>query len=152
MSDNQEQLVHDWLRGDADAIAFINILAGVSQVWDDLIDRDRTPSADEINGAFVALLLRLPRNGFYRQYFDELQPLIEAAMLDWLTANELERGGQQDAMVAFVLRDSMAGILLRAMAIIGGWDYAVSRAPDVRRHIHDEPLSDYSRRGDDGQP
>lgn len=135
--------LRNWLKGNDDAVALINLLAGVSQVWDDLVDQDQEVSTTQISNTFVDMLVHLPRNRFYQMYFDELQPLIEAAILDWFTANTLEKGDSHSRTVAYVLRDSLTAVLIRAMALVGGFEYAAAMAPEVRRVIHDEPIADY---------
>lgn len=140
-----------WLKGNKDAIAFIEALATISQTWDDLIDRDWPVPDEEINRAFQVCLIDLPRNYFYTKHFAELQPLVEQAILDWLDANKLERGSDHDKMLAYVFRDTMANILIRCALLVGGWDWAREVSLEIRRSIYDEPLSDYLKEHSHGQ-
>lgn len=132
-----------WLKGDSGAIAFIQVLATVSQIWDDLIDRDVSVSDTEINRAFQLLLVDLPRNVFYAKHFAELQPIVEQAILDWYDANQLERGDEHDKMLSYVFRDSLTNILIRCALLVGGWDWAREVSCDIRRSVYDEPLAEY---------
>ncbi len=146
---DEQTLLTEVLQQHPDAIALINLLSRTSQVWDDLIDRDNPVTPDKINETFLALLSELPRNPFYQRYFSELQPLIEAAMIDWLTANQLETlviaPGEwpEVAPLAWCLRDNLSSIIIGCAKIIGGMAWAIEVAPKLRRHIHDEPLKTY---------
>jgi hypothetical protein len=132
-----------WLRGDEAAVRFVEDVAYVTQVWDDLIDRDKPVSDDQINGAFERLFIAVPRNSFYRTYFAELQPLVEQMIVDWHTANALERGTTQDRMAAWMLRDSLTAVVIRAAILIGGYAWGLECAPQIRRFVHDEPFEEY---------
>ena len=146
------QEITDWwgfigqecLLGDESAIAFARVLLDVMHTWDDLIDGDRQPSADAVHRAFRAALVLLPGSAFYTAHFAHLYPLLDAAMLDWLTANELEStGGVLDLQIAFVIRSSYVQILMRCAQIVGGWEHAVKVAPGIRRAVHAEGMANY---------
>jgi hypothetical protein len=136
--------LNDFLQGNADAVEMITLLGEISQTWDDLIDQDKGVSRERISNAFIKCLSTLPRNAFYREYQLELLPVIEMAMLDWLSANDLEAGNNRHELsLAYVLRDSLIAVLIRAMTLIGGLDYARRRGAEVRAYFHDETLEDY---------
>ena len=132
-----------WLRGDESAVRFIEDVAYVTQVWDDLIDRDKPVTDERINGAFERLFIAVPRSSFYRTYFSELQPLIEQMIVDWHTANTLEGGSTQDRMAAWMLRDSFTTVAIRAAILLGGYAWGLECAPQIRRFVHDEPFEEY---------
>ena len=127
-----------WLKGDEIAADAIAQAIAISHVWDDLIDRDREPSVAEINNAFRYALVGLPRNPFWRQHQDEFSLLLEHAILDWHTSNALT-GYNMPA--AFVLRCSAASLIIRAAAIVGGFEWARQVSTEIRA-TH---LDDYAR-------
>ena len=88
------------------------------------------------------MLSDLPRNQFYKRYQDELLPLVEASIIDWTTANLFEQEADR-IEVSYVLRDSLAGVLVASAKIVGGMDWAIFVSPIVRRFIHDEPIEEY---------
>ena len=140
---NDQELFYLVTNGDESAIAFMQTLSEVSQIWDDLIDRDKDVSNDSINQAFIALISTLPRNRFYIDNFSEIQPLVESAILDWLTANKFENEGS-DLNVSFVLRDSLANVLIGVAKIIGGMSQAISVSPLIRQYVHgDQSVEEY---------
>ncbi|MGZ5165754.1 MAG: hypothetical protein ACXWCQ_35110 [Burkholderiales bacterium] len=120
-----EDRLKDWLRGHDDAIAFIQLIHEIAEIWDDLIDKDNPVSDSAIDGAFYRALVTLPRNGFYRQHFALLSPILEAAILDWFAANDLERRrAGDDLRTAYVLRCGAQALTVMAARIIGGVEWA----------------------------
>ncbi len=138
----ERELLTYVLKADQPAIAMIEGLAAVSQVWDDLIDKD--PVSDEqIHAAFGYLLVDLPQNPFYRRHQDYLLPLFQHFILDWQDATELEKGSDHDQSVAYVLRDSFSSLVGHCALLVGGLDWYRHVALTIRRHIFDEPLNAY---------
>lgn len=124
---------------------FCGLLGQIQQVWDDLVDGDKPVSVGQVNQAFFNAILVLPLNPFYCQHFAELQPIMRLGMMDWLTANQLEKGDDHDQSLAFMLRDSIVSIVVQSAYLVGGHDWAVAKAPEIRRYFHDEALADYLR-------
>lgn len=124
------------MRGDAAAADAIAQLIDISHVWDDLIDKDRTPSDGEVNRAFQCALLGLPSNPFWRANQDALTLLLRHAIIDWHTANDLE--ASKNLPASFVLRTSAASLIVHAAAVIGGFDWALQVSKEVRAfHLDD---------------
>jgi hypothetical protein len=128
---------------DRDAVVFALVLAQISQVLDDLVDNDAMLSGDTITRAFWQALVALPCNGFYQRHFDILQPQIQMVFFDWLNANVLEQGSDEDRNLAFVLRDSLTGLLVTCARLVGGYEHAQGVGPEIRRRFHDESLEAY---------
>jgi hypothetical protein len=146
------ELVHWALKGNSEAIEFYGLLAGISQTWDDLIDGDGVEITPEVVNAMMwDALVELPNNPFYARHFPRLNTLVQQTILDWLAANELEAGGTADKRVSFILRDSLAGVLVHCAYLTGGYEWANEIAPAVRRYIHDEDFDSYAREHDGQQ-
>lgn len=144
MVNNEHEFLTDVLKGHEDAVSLCINLGEVSQVWDDLIDGDQELSHERINAAFIAMLTHIPANPFYQTYFPTLRPLIEQAIIDWMTANRFEsEGSVHERTLAFVLRDSLVSVVTMCARIIGGLGYAIEVAPAIRRYFHDEVLDTY---------
>lgn len=139
----EREFLRDVLRGNDAAVAFVEMLGDVSQTWDDLVDADFEVEPARITTAFRIALLELPLQPFYAAHFQRLFPLVEAAVMDWLTANQLEAGDRHDRSVAFVIRDSLTAVVIAAAGIVGGPDWAIGRAAEIRRFFHDEALETY---------
>lgn len=130
------------LLGDRQASAFVHTLFDIVHTWDDLIDGDIPVTAAAVSKAFRDAIVVLPNLPFYAQNYASLHPLLDAAILDWMTANTMESGGEAGS-VSFVIRSSYVQILLRAAQIVGGFDHAAAIAPRVRNLIHSEGLGAY---------
>lgn len=129
--------------GDEAGVEFVEALFETFHTWDDLVDGDRYVGEDAINLAFTTALVAIPRNPFFQRHAHELQPLIEAAISDWKAANSFERGAQHERNLAFVLRDHVAQIVIRAAWCVGGQAWADHVAPAVWRMNCDDTLGDY---------
>lgn len=138
------QKLHGWFRGDADAVNLVLILHSIVETWDDLIDQDKPISSAQISTAFHNALITLPRNAFYQRNFARLNPLIEAAIVDWLSANEFERSHDaQKITMAYGLRYTLYSVTALIAAIIGGLEWATTVNMEFRALA--EPWSAYAR-------
>jgi hypothetical protein len=136
--------LHEWLRGNADAITFIRQIHEIAEVWDDLIDKDKPVCDSAINGAFYRALIGLPRNAFYREHFALLNPVMEAAILDWFTANDLEHRREGDDLhTAYVLRCGAQALTVMAARIIGGVEWA--RRVNLELRSQGDTWAEYSQ-------
>ena len=140
---DEQALIFDVLQGEVDAISLISDLSRVSQIWDDLVDGDKEVSVEAVNDAFITLISRIPRNHFYQKHLNEIQPVIELVVVDWLTANHFEET-QEMLPLAWSLRDNMASLLACCAKIIGGIDWAIRVSPKIRKFVHNEALEIYT--------
>lgn len=141
--DEQTALLNHALLGNAAAINFCEAVFGISQVWDDLIDRDVVVDNETINMVFWDALITLPNNPFYRAHILTLTPLLQAAIVDWMDANTLEGHGIHQKQCAFVLRDSLVGIVIHCAFLVGGWEHMRAISVEVRSTLYDETQDEY---------
>jgi hypothetical protein len=140
----EPELLRHALKGNVEAVNLCLTLFSVSQTWDDLTDGDKEVAPEAINAAFWNCLVALPSNKFYQLHEKTLGPLVQAAIVDWLTANDLEKGSEHDRTISFVLRDQLTGLVVQCALLIGGYEWMRTVAPDVRRYFHDETLEKYN--------
>lgn len=135
------------LLGNEDAVRLNAALIEVLHLWDDLIDKDKVIADEDINRGFRAALVEIPGNPFYQAHFAQLHPLLDNLILNWMTATEMERAPQSghDLTVAFIIRSDYCNFLLKCMQIVGGFEYARSAWPTVRRNWHNEGYEGYLR-------
>ena len=135
--------LHKWFKGDPEAVNLILILHSIVETWDDLIDGDKPVTDEQKNSAFYNALIILPRNGFYQRNFALLNPLIEATIVDWLTANGFEKSKDpQKCIMAYGLRYSLYAVTALIARIIGGLDWSVQVNSEFRACA--EPWSAYA--------
>ena len=121
---------------------FCKIVFRASQVLDDLIDGDQLTAVAVIN-TFWEIMIDLPRNSFYRQHVDTLVPIMQVFLQDWEDATNLEKQGDHEKNIAFVLRDTVGGIVIHVAGLVGGREWARQIAVSVRQHIHEDTLDEY---------
>lgn len=123
------------LKENAAAIAFNMAVYQIVEIWDDLIDKDKPASCHDIDGAFYAALITLPRNGFYRENFALLNPILESAILDWWAANKIEDTQKGDDLkTSYILRCGFQSLTTMSARIIGGVEWAQKVNTYLRTH------------------
>lgn len=140
---SEHEFLYAVLHGEPYAVALCEALFTCSQVLDDCYDEGVPAHAPAVLDLGYLAFVTLPENPFYQRHFTRLQPRITDAMRDWLTATELEQGNAHDRSLAFVLRDTLTGVVIEAARIVGGDDHARAQAARIRRFFHDEALPRY---------
>ena len=145
--------IAEFLRGDQLATDFICRIFSVLHIWDDLIDKDKSVSQDEIHGAFWTALIDLPANSFYQRHIAALHPILVAAILNWQAANSFEELvedslapesiRQKQLSIAFILRGTYIDLLSMAAFLVGGYEWAAQVVPKIRTWAHAETFSEY---------
>ena len=144
MREDQRQFLERVLLGDQSALEFCELLGQITQLWDDLIDRDKPTSDEEINAAFWNLFVALPRNEFYAQHFHTLNPLLQAAIVDWWDSNALQKSPRlTDKCAAYTLRDTLTTVVIHCARLVGGYDWMRQVSMDVRRWLYTDDIEDF---------
>ena len=144
----QNTMIRHWLQDNTDAIRLVESFIDISQTWDDLIDRDNPVTDDSINGMMICALIDIPRNPFYQQHYQNLQPIIEHCLFNWLDANTLEKNGSsRDLQVSYILRSVTTDLIIHIAYLVGGRDWRGMAAANIRRVIYrdNESFTDYRR-------
>lgn len=140
---NSEDITR-WMKGSRAAIDFAETMCNIAHIWDDLIDKDTEVSNSDINKVFFDILVRLPRNEFYRKNFEHLNSILVNAISNWLIATNLEKQGEDyETSIAFVLRSSYVDLITQAALILGGQEWATVVGEEVRKQTHGETYTGY---------
>lgn len=135
--------LEEWI-GDASAIAFIVQFSDFCEVIDDLWDGDKPVTKDDLTRILFVMLTELPLNPFFDRFKPQLIPIIVTGINAWLDANELEQGGENDKVFAYVLRDWYAELISFVIYLARGRDYLRSVSMEVRVFFtHQETLEEY---------
>lgn len=90
---------------DKDAFILANSIIELTNVWDDLIDKDHEVPDSIINGAFYCALSEIPQNPFFARHRGYLQPLMDMMMTSYFCANEWEKNKDEHGMeIGHVIR------------------------------------------------
>lgn len=142
--DKHVPLFSEFLLGNAEAIQFVVRVFRALHVWDDLIDRDKPLTDDEINSVFWDLLVVLPTDPFYTRNIALLNSTLVNAIVNWHIANKLEReGDDKDKSIAFILRGAYIDILSASAFVVGGMEWVKAVGPAIRRWAHEETFTEY---------
>jgi hypothetical protein len=93
-----------WFDGDQSAVDFLVAISSISELWDDLTDKDKSLNQNEINQVFWNALVELPCNEFFNQNKTFFMPLILQSINAWHDSVELEAGSENDRAYALTLR------------------------------------------------
>lgn len=130
---NQDSIRHSpiqaqlcqWLRDDRDAVEFCLAVFRFCHLWDDLIDQDTEVTHDTIHRAMAGALIDLPKNRFYRLHHDALWPILQMGVVNWKSANRLEKSSiYEHRVMAFTLRSIIMDIVAMCALLIGGEQWA----------------------------
>jgi hypothetical protein len=144
--ENEQEFLDAVLQGNKSAVEFCQIIFRISQTWDDLVDRDKNVTNDDINIMMFEALVSLPENHFYQQHAIVLTPLLRSYITDWLAANELQvEDSEKSKQIAFVIRSSVSSIITQCAYLIGGYSWMCKVNAEVRHHIHEDTFVEYLR-------
>lgn len=131
------------LKGNESAIAYIMELYKIAHTWDDIVDKDKPLTDNDIHKAFISALITLPYNEFYRQNIDYLLPLQHNAILQWIDANALEKMDINSKHKAYMLKASFLQIVNCCAALIGGNVWAIEIGAELRNALYGETLEQF---------
>lgn len=136
-----------FLQGDLDAVRLVADLYQILHCWDDLVDRDRDVSDEQINTAFWTVLCELPANPFYLRYQQQLTPILRNILIDWIDSTALERDSGSDGMAyAYGLRASLATLVSQCAWLIGGYGWMRDVSMEIRAAvINAESFGEYKQ-------
>lgn len=121
--------------GDHDAVDFLLDVFQIGETWDDLVDRDKPLTADDIHRAFWLALVELPNNPFYRRHGAALVPVMATMMNAWMDSVPMEQGGTQQRAVAYVLRDAYLEIISLVLYLARGYDAMRVHSAQIRAFL-----------------
>ena len=133
----------EWV-GDRDAIAFIIQFFDFCEVIDDLWDGDKDVTKADLTRILFVILTEFPINPFFDRFKHQLIPVMVTGINAWLDANELEKGGENDRVFSYVLRDWYAELIAFVIYLTRGREYLRAVSMDVRVFFtHHETLEQY---------
>lgn len=143
--DERRAELREIFRDDEHAVDFFCSWIRLTEVWDDLVDRDRAVTNEDIHDAFWIALVVLPGSPLYAQHGATLRATMLAAILAWHDSNAMraERGGAEDMLTAHVVRYQVVDVALAVIAERHGWRYAATQGPRLRRMFRCETFPDF---------
>jgi purine-cytosine permease-like protein len=136
----------EWFGGNQDALNMYRAFVNLAHTWDDMIDRDKPVSADDINRAFLTCLVYLPANPFYRAIQDQIMPMWLVVVSSYETANAFEKAKDPHGIeIAHSLRYAAGSIVAYAVHVCLGAEKAKEVLPEVWKAMFYERFDDYRK-------
>jgi hypothetical protein len=147
--DNNDQVTIErlkWFGGNKDALDMLNMFVFIAHMWDDLVDKDKEVTEDQINKAFSMCLIYLPMNNFYRQIQYQIIPMWITVVSGFETANHFEREKDEHGIeISHSLRYAMGNILAYSIFVCVGSEKAKEYLPDMWKAVFFERFDEYRK-------
>lgn len=143
----EEQKIISWaLKGNRPAIDYCNLVFRSSHIYDDLIDKDKPVSDEQIHTMMWNLLYELPSNSFFMENAAQLVILHGQYLGDYSDSVILEREHRDHGLnLSYFLRDSVSTLLIQVALIIGGKEWMNRVSIPIRQFIFNETLDSYKQ-------
>jgi purine-cytosine permease-like protein len=136
----------EWFGGNQDALNMYRAFVNLAHTWDDMIDRDKPVSADDINRAFLTCLVYLPANPFYRAIQEQIMPMWLVVVSSYETANAFEKAKDPHGIeIAHSLRYAAGNIIAYAVHVCLSTEKAKEVLPEVWKAMFYERFDDYRK-------
>ena len=136
----------DWFGGNREALVMYQMIVDLAHTWDDLIDKDKPVSDDEIDNAFLICLVYLPNNAFYRSIQDQILPMWITVVSAFQTANKFERDKDSHGIeISHGLRHAAGNIIAYAIHACVGPEKAKARIPEMWKDVMGERFDEYRK-------
>ena len=136
----------EWFGGNQDGVVMMEAMRTLAHIWDDLIDRDKQVSSEDVNKAFHIALVELPMNPLYQFIQKEVAPMWLTTILAYDTANRFEKAKDAHGIeIAHNLRYAAGHIIAYAVHVCVGTEKAREYLPEIWKIIVAERFEDYSK-------
>jgi hypothetical protein len=136
----------EWFGGNQDALNVFRMFVDLSHLWDDLVDKDKEATEDDINNAFLICLVYLPANPFYRSIQEQILPMWLTVVSAYQAANKFERDKDAHGIeIAHGLRYAAGNIVAYMVHICVGPEKAKEFIPDMWKNVFFERYEDYRK-------
>jgi hypothetical protein len=136
----------EWFGGNQDALNAYRMFVDLAHLWDDLVDKDKEATEDDINNAFLICLVYLPANPFYRSIQEQVLPMWLTVVSAYQTANKFERDKDPHGIeIAHGLRYAAGNIVAYMVYVCVGPEKAKEFLPEMWKNVFFERYEDYRK-------
>ena len=136
----------EWFGGNQDALNVYRMFVHLAHLWDDLVDKDKEATEDDINNAFLICLVYLPANPFYRSIQEQILPMWLTVVSAFQTANKFERDKDPHGIeIAHGLRYAAGNIMAYIVHVCVGPEKAKEFLPEMWKAVFYERFDDYRK-------
>jgi hypothetical protein len=136
----------EWFGGNQDALNAYRMFVDLAHLWDDLVDKDKEATENDINNAFLICLVYLPANPFYRSIQEQVLPMWLTVVSAYQTANKFERDKDPHGIeIAHGLRYAAGNIVAYMVYVCVGPEKAKEFLPEMWKNVFFERYEDYRK-------
>ena len=136
----------EWFGGDQNAYNLFQMFIELSHTWDDIVDKDKEVSEDQVNNAFLIALVYMPSNPFYQRILSAILPMWIPVVSAYKTANKFEQDKDEHGIeIAHNLRYAAGYIISYMVHVCVGYEKAQEFMPDVWKAVVFERFDDYRK-------
>jgi hypothetical protein len=133
-----------WFNNNQDAFNMVEMIIEMLHVWDDVVDKDKEVTEQDINKAFSIALIYLPMNSFYRQIQANAIPMWVNIISAYETANKFEKEKDvKELNIAYSLRSAIGQIIGYSIFVLNTKQLSSEYIPLMWKWLHGEDLSEY---------
>jgi hypothetical protein len=136
----------EWFGGNQDALNMYRMMIDLLHTWDDLVDKDKPATENDINNAFLICLVYLQANPFYRSIQEQIWPMWLTVVSAYETANKFERDKDAHGIeIAHNLRYAAGHIVAYAVQVCVGHEKAREYMPALWKNVVFERFDEYRK-------
>jgi hypothetical protein len=136
----------EWFGGNQDALNMYRMMIDLLHTWDDLVDKDKPTTENDINNAFLICLVYLQANPFYRSIQEQIWPMWLTVVSAYETANKFERDKDAHGIeIAHNLRYAAGHIVAYAVQVCVGHEKAREYMPALWKNVVFERFDEYRK-------
>lgn len=136
----------EWFGNNQEAIDIYNMFVDLAHTWDDLVDKDKDVTEDQINHAFMVCLVHLPSNNVYRQLQHIFIPMWSMVISAYKVANKFERNKDEHGVeIAHGLRYAAGHMISQLVTYCVGPQKADEVMPEIWKDIFAERWDEYRK-------
>ena len=143
---SQRELLEYVFKNDPAPIACIESLFEISQILDDLWDKDKPLKDTAAANMVMIALVDIPSNPFFQAYQQIISLFIKTSILRWIEANDIE-ATKENLNVSHITRSSTTTLLIDLVYLHGGNEWGRECALKINQWVFNdnESLEEYTR-------
>lgn len=143
----RDRKLHGWVC-DENAVRWLLDYYDVCELFDDLMDRDKSVTDDRIERALFEALIDMPSNPFFRAHVVTLVPVVHAGVNAWLDSVDMERAATDESdealRLAYVMRAAYMCVTQTVIELTRGRDVMRALSREVVAFFGTETFAEYA--------
>jgi hypothetical protein len=135
--DQISKLTRKWANHNKDAAAFLENVAAMTRLADDIADGDSKDPVADVAHLLHRAVITNGRNKFFQEHKDILSPVMATSIMMWAKSEQWRRSeNRKTRMFAFVYREGVEHVAHVTALLTGGVAHALDVMEDIHRKSH----------------